>query len=206
MGVSIDEVRLGTFRGVRFDRGGNAWAIVLPGAGYSVQAPLLWYAREAAMAAGRNVLAVTETYDRATQEPLRWVLERAEAALAHLRVQDEHPLVVAKSLTSLAASLAADANLPAVWLTPLIAGSGSSVAAEVLRGLRASTAPMMLIGGSADPTWDGFVARSVSDADVIELPEADHSLQVSGEPDRSLANLIAVTGAIRFFVERLDRG
>jgi len=42
------DVDLGVCRGVRFDRGADAWVIILPGANYPSTAPLLWFAREAA--------------------------------------------------------------------------------------------------------------------------------------------------------------
>ena len=40
------DVDLGVCRGMRFDRGADAWVILLPGANYSTTAPLLWFARE----------------------------------------------------------------------------------------------------------------------------------------------------------------
>jgi hypothetical protein len=113
---------------VAFHQGTESWAIVLPGAGYSAQAPLLWYARRAVFEAGRSVLVVTDTFDSQTDEPIRWVEERAEATLSHVRPRDANPLLITKSLTSLAARLAAAEGLPAVWLTPLIAGQGTAVA------------------------------------------------------------------------------
>jgi hypothetical protein len=202
--VSINEVRLGAFRALSFEQGAAAWAVVMPGAGYSVQAPLLWYARAAALTAGRSVLVITDAFDREQDEPPRWVEDRVRAALDHLRGQDAHPLLVAKSLTSLAAPLAARERLPAVWLTPLIAQGGTSVATPVLDGLRAATAPRLLVGGSADPTWDRTAAASLDGADTLELPDADHSLEVPGDVTRSLANLKVVTDAVSRFARRLQ--
>ena len=99
--------------------------------------PLLWYARRAAIEAGRNVLLVTDAFDRESDDPARSVDERCEATLGHVRAQDAHPLLIAKSLSSLAAPFAATARLAAVWLAPLIRTEGSSTAAEVVSGLRA---------------------------------------------------------------------
>ncbi|PZR64020.1 MAG: hypothetical protein DLM71_04070 [Chloroflexi bacterium] len=96
---------LGPCHGQAFDVGAERWAILLPGAGYTVTSPLLWFAREAALAGGWNVLAVSDTFN-GTDDPLRWVEERAEAAIQHVDGPTP-PLLIAKSLTSLAAPLAA---------------------------------------------------------------------------------------------------
>jgi hypothetical protein len=47
---------------------------------YSTTAPLLWFAREAALAAGRNVLAVVDSRS-GSGDPQQWAEERAEAAI-----------------------------------------------------------------------------------------------------------------------------
>jgi hypothetical protein len=210
MDVSVSEVQVGPCRGIAYEQGADAWAIVLPGAAYSVQAPLLWYAREAAQMAGRNVLLVSDSFGGEQGEPMRWVEERAQAALEHVRARDAHPLLIAKSLTSLAAPLAAREELPAIWLTPLIGDDtemrADVIAADVIAGLRAATRPRLVVGGLADRTWDGVLARSLSGAEVVELPDADHSLQAPGDLARSLANLELVTEAIAGFMSRLAPG
>lgn len=201
----VSDVQFGRCRGIAFDQGAEAWAIVLPGSAYSVQAPLLWYAREVALAAGRSVLVVTDSLDRERDQPMPWVEERSQAALDHLGAQDRHPLLIAKSLTSLAAPLVARAQLPAIWLTPLISARGAIVAPEVLSGLQAATEPRLLVGGLADPTWDGRLARSLIAAEILELPDADHALEMPGDPTRSLANLATVVDAMAGFLSRLTR-
>jgi len=143
---------------------------------------------------------VVDTFGRDV-EPVGWVDERVEAALAHVRDGDPRPVVIGKSLTSLAASVAARDRLPAVWLTPLIA-AGHELTPLVLDGLRAGSAPMLLVGGTADPSWDGDVARSFASAETLELEGADHGLEV---PDiaTSAANLATVADAIRRFLESI---
>ena len=148
--VRPTEVDLGVCRGVRFDRGADAWVILLPGANYPTTAPVLWFAREAALAAGRNVLAVVDSPKGSTDDRQRWAEERAEAALRHVGV-GARPILVAKSITSLAASLAARLGLPAIWLTPLINAAGTPISQAVIDGLAEASAPFLLIGGSADP-------------------------------------------------------
>jgi catechol 2,3-dioxygenase-like lactoylglutathione lyase family enzyme len=192
------DVDLGVCRGVRFDRGADAWVILLPGANYPTTAPLLWFAREAALAAGRNVLAVIDSRD-GSGDPQRWAEERAEAAIRHLG-DGPRPILVAKSITSLAAPLAARLGLPAVWLTPLINDAGASVAKAVAAGLSGASAPFLLIGGSADPSWDGVRARSFERALVLEIADADHALQVPGDVNRSIDALRSVSTAVSDFI------
>jgi len=200
MRVSPDFVDLGQCPGSVFDQGALSWVVLLPGAAYSAQAPLLWFARRASMDAGRNVLAVVDTYDR-EQDAVAWVEERTEAALAFVRDRDPRPALIGKSLTSLAAAIAAREGLPAIWLTPLIA-AGHELTSSVVAGLEAGSAPRLLVGGTADPSWDGTVARSFADAEIVELDRADHGLEVA-DIAASAANLTTVAESIRSFLERL---
>lgn len=192
------DVDLGVCRGHVFDGGADRWAILLPGAGYPVTAPLLWFAREAALAGGWNVLAVSDTFNR-TDDPLRWVEERAQAAIRHVDGATP-PLLIAKSLTSLAAPLAARLGLPAVWLTPLINAAGASVSQVVTDGLAAASAPCLLVGGTADPSWDAAIARSVPRAEVLEIGDADHLLQITGDPAGSVDVLHRVVSTVATFI------
>jgi len=191
-------VDLGVCGGHAFDVGADRWAIILPGAGYAVTAPLLWFAREAALAGGWNVLAVSDTFN-GTDDPLRWVEERANAAIQHVDGPTS-PLLIAKSLTSLAAPLAARLGLSAVWLTPLINAAGTSVSQLVLDGLAAASAQCLLVGGTADPTWDAAIARSVPRAEVLEIDDADHLLQVPGDVAGSVDSLDRVVSAVASFI------
>src|ERR687894_1838597 len=107
MGLTVERVGLAGCNATAFDQGGARWAIVLPGAGYPAQGPLLWFARRAALQAGYSALVVNDMIDRASDDPIRWVQERTDAALGYVRRTDAHPLLIAKSLTSLAAGVAA---------------------------------------------------------------------------------------------------
>lgn len=111
--------------------------------------------------------------------------------------KDPHPLVVGKSL---AASFAAREALPAIWLTPLIAARGTSAASEVLTGLRAGSQPRLLVGGTADSTWDGNLAASLRATTVLDIPDADHSLELKGDLAGSLENLSMVAQAMLRFM------
>jgi hypothetical protein len=196
--LTIAEIDLGPCRARTYVRGNSRWAVILPGANYGPDAPLLWFAREALASAGYDVLAVLDSFDR-TADPLRWVADRTDAALRH--VADARPMLLGKSLTTLAAKAAAERSLAAIWLTPLLA-RGHPAAEVVVAGLTSSAAPCLLVGGAADEAWDGEVARSIPSATVIEIPDADHALQVPGDLVRTLDALREVTTAIAAFASQ----
>lgn len=78
-------------------------------------------------------------------------------------------LLIGKSLGTVAASIAAEHGLPAVWLTPLLTVDW------VLDALRRASAPVLLVGGTADKYWDGTLARELS-AHVLEVESANHGM------------------------------
>ncbi|MGH3264836.1 MAG: hypothetical protein ACRDNS_22920, partial [Trebonia sp.] len=101
-----------------------------------------------------------------------------------------------KSLGTLAASVAADRALPAVWFTPLLTEP------QVPEALRRATAPFLLIGGTADDWWDGDVARSVT-PHVVEISGADHGLFAPGPLKESAAVLAEVSTAVERFLDQV---
>jgi predicted alpha/beta-hydrolase family hydrolase len=171
-------------------------AVMLPGVRYFSQAPLLWFAREAAQAGGWSVLELSERAP-ADEEPFEWMRDRAERALDSASEADS-VVVIGKSLGSAAARLVAERAVAAVWLTPLL------VRPEVVAALRAATAPALLVGSSADPTWSDGEQPGGEGIEVVELDGLDHSLQVEGDPLASLDVLRQVTERIGAFLDRLN--
>ena len=104
--------------------------------------------------------------------------------------------MIGKSIGSNAAVLAAERSLPAVWLTPLLTFPW------IVAALERATAPVLLIGGTADKMWDGVAARRLS-PDVFEVEQADHRRRA-----RTARRLIAVLGrvvqAIEQFLATID--
>jgi hypothetical protein len=116
------------------------------------------------------------------------------------RVLDEvggSPLLIAKSLGTNAAALAAERSLPAVWLTPLL------TVPWVAAALDHATAPFLLVGGTADEFWDGAVARRLSPY-VLEVEGADHGMYVPGPVSGSVAVLGRVVVAVEEFLDAID--
>ena len=168
-------------------------AVILPGIRYFSQAPLLWFAREAAQAGGWSVVEVDERAPR-DQEPFEWMRGQAERAL-EAAAGAGRIVVIGKSLGSVAATLVSG---PAIWLTPLLDRP------EVAEAIGSATAPTLLVGSSADPTWAGGAVPENASVEVLELEGLDHSLQVSRDPIASVDVLRDVTARVGAFLERLS--
>lgn len=171
-------------------------AVLIPGRGYDTRYPLFAYTGEALRRTGFDVheitWAVPERFAPDRDGPaaaLGWVVGQVEQALG-----ERTDLLVGKSLGSLAAPLAADRGLAAVWLTPLLHRP------EVVEALARSTAPFLLVGGTADPSWDGAVARRLT-PHVLEVPDAHHGMLVPGPLARSAEVLGQVCTAVEEFVQ-----
>jgi hypothetical protein len=173
-------------------------AVLAPGGGYSTDGPLLMYAGLAVERRGgyarRIVWALPESERLADSRA--WVLAQVAAAIDETVAATgaSAPVVIGKSLGSLAAPLAADRGLAAVWFTPLLTDEPTVVA------LRRATAPCLLVGGTADRFWDGPVARSIT-PHVIEVAGADHGMFVPGELSASAAVLGQVMTAVEQFLD-----
>jgi hypothetical protein len=182
------DVDLGVCTGRSYAGDPDRVVVVLPGARYLPFAPLLWFAREVALARGWSVLEVWDEYRDRSEDPWHWVFERAEAALRH--AGDARTALVTKSISSRAVTIAAEKGVPGIWLTPLLHD------ADIAAGFEQLSAPALLVGGTADESWDGEVARRAGH-EALELQGADHSLQIEGDP-------LGSVDALRRVVERMD--
>lgn len=104
------------------------------------------------------------------------------------------PLLVAKSLGTNAAALAAERGLPAVWLTPVL------TVPWIVTAMGGATAPFLLVGGTADPLWDGDLARRLS-PHVLEGEGADHGMQLPGPLMDPITVLGRVVSAMEEFLD-----
>src|SRR3954464_7954857 len=99
-------IDLGPCAGLVHERDPGRWVVVLPGMRYTTQAPLLWFAREAAAQRGHTVLEVLDSLPD-DADPSGWARDRARRALDHAAGHAGDIVVVGKSLASAAAGLAA---------------------------------------------------------------------------------------------------
>lgn len=166
-------------------------AVVVPGVGYSAQGPLLAYTSLAVQRRGAQARAISWS-PPALQEPAQWIAWVRERVLEVL--DSDTSLIIGKSLGSMAAGLAAEWELPAIWLTPLLHRL------DVAEAIGASPRPALLVGGTADRTWDGALARRIS-RHVLEIPDADHALYVPGPVSRTAAVAGQVAAAVEEFLD-----
>jgi hypothetical protein len=172
-------------------------AIILPGGSFGPAAGMLMYA--AAVPERRGATVHRHSWSQPPEWPLgpkteSWV--RAEASPL-LDSVGGRPLVIAKSLGTNAAGLAAERSLPAVWLTPML------TLPWVPAALAQATAPFLLVGGTADEWWDGAAARRLT-PHVLETDGADHGLQVPGPMTASIAVLGQVIAAMEHFLDAIS--
>ena len=163
--------------------------VLLPGVRYFSQAPLLWFAREAAQAGGWSVVEVDERAP-AEADPFEWMRGRAEHAL-EVASGAEQVVIIGKSLGSAAAPMVSG---PAIWLTPLLTRP------EIAGAIGSATAPTLLIGSPDDPSWGNGIESGSPVVETLEIGGLDHSLQVRGDPTASLAVLRDVTARVSSFL------
>jgi hypothetical protein len=171
-------------------------AVVIPGRMFGPGAGMLMYAAFAAERRGANVHRhwwSTEPPGAGKEQSADWVHGEAAAAVDKT---GGTPLLIGKSLGTLAAGVAADRSLPGVWLTPLL------TMPQVIAGLERARTPFLLIGGTADTSWDGTFARRVT-PHLLEVPDADHGMCVPGQLTDSITVLAQVVTAIEEFLKTI---
>jgi hypothetical protein len=171
-------------------------AVVIPGRMFGPAAGLLMYVGTVAERKQAKVHRHTWSQDPpAPDDPEveRWVQGEITPLLDKI---GGSPLLIAKSLGTNAAALAAGRSLPAVWLTPMLA------VPWVAAALGRATAPFLLVGGNADEVWDSALARRLSPY-VLEVAGADHGMCVPGPLTSSIAVLGRVVAAVEEFLEEI---
>jgi hypothetical protein len=174
-------------------------AILAPGGNYGADGPLLMYARLAVQRRGGHAHPIAWELSGGSDlsEQRRRVASQVESAIEEMTAATgAAPVVIGKSLGSLAAPLVADRGLAAVWFTPLLTDEPTMAA------LRRATGPCLLVGGSADQFWDGQAARSLP-AEVVEIDGADHGMFVPGRLAASAAALGQVITAVEDFLDHV---
>jgi hypothetical protein len=189
-----ERIDLGPCTAIRHEGSSERYAVLLPGMVYPTRAPVLWFAREAAMALGYGAFEVLgEPVEHA--DKLGWERDCAERAIAE--AGSARIVVIGKSLASLLAAEISDRSLPAAWLTPPLT---EPVMIDALSCVRQAT---LLLGGTADPMWKEDAIPDNPALEVVELLGVDHALQVAGDPGASLDALRQMTGALTDWLQRV---
>jgi hypothetical protein len=168
--------------------------ILVPGHGYTVQGPLLDLADHALADRRAHVETVVWTVPDGLSETEPFVRAHVDAALR--RTPGGRPVIIAKSLGTYAAALAASLGLPAIWLTPVLTDPALAAA------ITANKAPALLVGGTADKWWLPEVAAATGKS-VLTIPDGDHGLRVPGRLTGYTDVLGRVATAMEEFLDAL---
>lgn len=156
-------------------------ALVIPGIGYTAQAPLLYWASEALIQDGWHVFALAWTINVADRDRLSMFVDDAVGeALGQLPAGPA--FVVAKSLGTFALPRFVVAGVPGAWLTPLLTEP------SIADALRTASADHLAIGGTSDPAWRPDLLSGTS-AELITVDGANHSLEL---PDADWRDSVAL--------------
>jgi hypothetical protein len=187
------DVKPGEVRVARHGDSNNHVATILPGLGYTVDMPLLHFTGRALLQRG---WAVDEVWWRPPVDSVEeWATEHAQRLL--LRISEAAtPLVVAKSLGTLAIPLCVGTRVAGIWLTPLLNDPGIASAVRELDHRH------LLIGGTADRAWVPAVAEAASAAHV-SIDGANHSLEQT-DVSASINTLVQVFTRISGFLDDLS--
>lgn len=170
-------------------------ALVLPGGRYTVDQPLLFWACHVLVQGGWRV--VTMRWSWTDSDESRSFVEAGAEQLDQEAGPDPTTLVVAKSLGSYAAEWASTRGYPAVWLTPVLT---DDFVADALARYSASA---LLVGGTSDRLWNGDRAAATG-LEKLEIPGADHGLQLSNDWRSSVAVLHQTLTAIEDFASGIS--
>ncbi|PLR70786.1 alpha/beta family hydrolase [Bacillus sp. UMB0728] len=182
----------------------DSLAIILPGAGYTVQAPLLHFCTGLFYSKGYDVLHLNYSFNRKEQaalsgeglaEAVRLVIDDALKNKGYKQY-----FIVAKSIGTMALPyLLKDQSFQdakAVWMTPLLQKE------FVLNSMGADNHKGLCIIGDQDPffTWERIERIKENPNLSIKVVEGgDHSLELSGDPIQSIDLLKNIISDIQHF-------
>jgi hypothetical protein len=147
-------------------------ALILPGAGYTVQGPLLYWPVLAMTRAGWDVWSINWHADVQGPAPkdIGQFVEDAVSQALH-EMPDAPTAVVGKSLGTYALPHFLDWEIQAAWITPILSD------ARIAEAARRASDRHLFVGGTADPTWR---PEEISNAhtETIVVEDGNHSLEV----------------------------
>jgi len=196
----------------RQDQAATKLGIIFPGLGYNCDMPLLYYPTKLLLARGAEVLQLCPAYNTPEfqslpgEERTRRAFADASAALRVGLAQRDYSQIVlvgksigTMALAHLVSAEARLANAVTVWLTPVFRGRRVAEAAMQFKG------PALFVAGTGDSIFDAEAMSQVQEAtraEALIVQGADHSMEIPGDPLRSLGVLDQVARAIGEFFDR----
>jgi len=181
------------------DGGKAKVAVLLPGVGYQVDGPLLYWVAEILAESGWHVQGVRWVVDGAAhREPDAFTAQAVERAFAQAPPASQR-LVVAKSFGTMVIPWAERTRTAGIWLTPILTDP------MIRETLAQTTKSDLFIGGSDDEYWD--VAHQLETAGTfLEIPGANHSLQIPNNWRASLESQSRIFDKVAEFLTAIDGG
>lgn len=180
-------------------------ALIFPGIGYNMDKPLLHYARRIVTEAGYEVLVMpylsTDFEEgRVTEAGIQRAYQMCQRSLIKYDMSDfKEVLLIGKSVGTLLAGMCisgltgrSQAELRFLMLTPL------SPSFPYMKGRRA-----LALAGTKDPVVNEELLQTLAEEYEVPLTlyeSANHSLEVRGNPGRSVEILADVVQKIQLFI------
>jgi len=185
--------------------------ILLPGAAYTCQMPLLYYPARLLLSLGADVLQVESDYSQQagfqalpeSERERRLFTEGAAACHAVLTQRTYKQItLIGKSISTLTMAhlLTTDATLAhaqAIWLTPLLWSERVRVQIHHWGGRS------LFAVGTADPQYNAAYLSYVqagTNGETVVINGANHSLEIEGDILRSLKAIEQVMRAVKVFL------
>ncbi|HMK55443.1 MAG TPA: alpha/beta family hydrolase [Dissulfurispiraceae bacterium] len=186
-------------------------AVLLPGLGYTSQMPVMYYPCLTLLATGADVMRADYNYVRQPDfmalEPDERRRSAAEDALAIFRAaigqrRYNRITLVGKSIGTYAMGhiITTVANLPhlsCIWLTPLLKHE------QLLSQIKHVRHRALIVTGTADPYYDKANLDELlktTGGESVVIDGADHSMEIDGDPIKSLQALERIMRGIVKFV------
>jgi hypothetical protein len=196
----------------RQDQPTHRLALILPGLGYNVDMPLLYYAARLLVERHFDVLQLRPNYQEQAfvHAPQAERLERfyadTSAALHTGRAQGDYSqkVLLGKSIGSISLALLLneeeDLGQPVtVWITPLLCET------LVMEAALACPAPSFFMAGTADSSFDPAALKYIqkkTGAQAWLAENANHSLELPGDPLGSISLLAEGMHALSAFLDQ----
>ncbi len=185
-------------------------ALVLPGSGYSIDMPCLYYARQCLAKVGADVLAIKYSFipsgDNAQDaQKIAEILAQVEALYDIGVKQRDYKkfTIIAKSLGTVAAGYLVskkkelkDASI--VWLTPLLQYPG------LMEQIKEWHGRSQFIMGTADSYYDATLLKQVKEMTkglMVIIDDADHGLEMPKDIDMTIKIMQKIAKSMQSFIK-----